>query len=35
VKEYSVFAANYVWPVKSLGEEMLAWSPPGAGSGVQ
>jgi len=23
VKEYSVFAANYVWPVKSLGEEML------------
>jgi long-chain acyl-CoA synthetase len=23
VKEYSVFAANYVWPAKSLGHEML------------
>ncbi len=23
VKEYSVFAANYVWPAKNLGEEML------------
>jgi len=23
VKEYSVFAANYIWPAKSLGEEML------------
>ena len=23
VKEYSVFAANYVWPAKSLGREML------------
>jgi long-chain acyl-CoA synthetase len=23
VKEYSVFAANYIWPAKSLGDEML------------
>jgi long-chain acyl-CoA synthetase len=23
VKEYSIFAANYVWPVKNLGREML------------
>jgi long-chain acyl-CoA synthetase len=23
VKEYSVFAANYIWPAKSLGNEML------------
>jgi long-chain acyl-CoA synthetase len=23
VKEYCVFAANYVWPVKQLGNEML------------
>jgi long-chain acyl-CoA synthetase len=23
VKEYCIFAANYVWPAKSLGEEML------------
>jgi long-chain acyl-CoA synthetase len=23
VKEYSIFAANYIWPAKSLGKEML------------
>jgi len=23
VKEYSIFAANYIWPVKGLGQEML------------
>ena len=23
VKEYSVFAANYIWPAKTLGREML------------
>jgi len=23
VKEYCIFAANYVWPAKSLGHEML------------
>ncbi len=23
MKEYSIFAANYIWPAKSLGHEML------------
>jgi len=26
VKEYSVFAANYVWPVKSLARRCWSWS---------